>query len=123
MICKDILIIDDDDYIRDLLTDFLSMEGFSCRTAATIDQAVQELNQAAKPFDLILLDRHLDNSRGEDFLTRVQSKSLETPIILLTGDHDIGSREAQEMGAKDVIHKPFSIDFLLNCIRNTMVQP
>jgi len=123
MISKEILIVDDDDYIRELLTDFLSMEGFVCQTVSTVDQAVEALNTATNPYGLILLDRHIENSLGEDFLARIRSKSLKTPVILLTGDHDIGRKEAQDMGAQDVIHKPLDVGHLMTCIRSSMVLP
>lgn len=113
---KDILIIDDEDFIRDLLTDFLSMEGFGCHSAATAEQAFEALAHAARPFDLILLDRHLENSRAEKVIAAFQEQHITVPIILLTGDHEVDTQEARKMGATDVIHKPFQIDNLLQRI-------
>lgn len=122
MISKDILIIDDEDFIRDLLNDFLSLEGFTPQTAASADMAYEILSSCQKPFDLILLDRHLDNSRAEDFIQRINSlpHCTTSPIILLTGDHEVGNEDARQMGAQGVIHKPFQIDSLLKSIEKIL---
>jgi DNA-binding response OmpR family regulator len=114
---KEVLIVDDEEFIRDLLTDFLAMEGFTCHSAATADQAYAAISAAKSPFDLILLDRHLENSRAEIIMTRLSTMRVKSPIILLTGDHEVGLEEARKMGAADVIHKPFQIDNLLNHIQ------
>lgn len=119
---KLVLIIDDEDFIRDLLTDLLSMEGFTCHATATADQAFAAITAATSPFNLILLDRYLENSRAEIIIAKLMTMQVKSPIILLTGDHEVGLEEARKMGAADVIHKPFQIDNLLKHIQ-VLLEP
>jgi len=120
MISKEILIVDDEDFIRDLLTDFLSLEGYICQSAANADEALDKLSRAQTTFALILLDRNLENCLAENLIASIQQMQINTPIILLTGDHEVGSDEARRMGACNVVHKPFQIDTLLTYIRETL---
>ncbi len=123
MISQGILIVDDEDFIRDLLSDFLSLEGYHCRAAASAEEALGLLSPTQNPFDLILVDRHLEHSRAEDFISTIMGRKLSTPIILLTGDHEVGSEEARRMGARGVVHKPFQLDRLLTYIQEILECP
>ncbi len=119
---KNILIIDDEDYIRDLLVDMLTLEGFFCNSAATTDQALQLLAQAENAYSLILLDRHLENHSSDAFLTWAREQPDLPPVVLLTGDHDIGADEARQLGARDIFYKPFQINGLLTRIKELLEQ-
>ena len=100
-----ILVVDDDERIRDLLRRFLMRNGFLVTTARDAAQARRLL--AGLDFDLIVLDVMMP---GEDgfALTRSLRKSRTTPILLLTAKGETGDRiEGLESGADDYLPKPF----------------
>ena len=76
-----ILIVDDDDRIRDLLKDFLSDNHYIVSTAENSDQAKEKLKYLR--FDIIILDVMMPGQNGYDLTKEVKSK-FKVPIILLT---------------------------------------
>ncbi|MEZ5751996.1 MAG: response regulator [Paracoccaceae bacterium] len=100
-----LLIVDDDERIRDLLRRYLIKQGFIVSAARDASHARRLL--AGLAFDLIILDVMMP---GEDGLTLTRSlrQSLSTPIILLTARGETTDRiEGLEAGADDYIPKPF----------------
>jgi len=101
-----ILVVDDDDDIRALLTRYLEMEGYEVAQAADATGAYQAL--ADDPPDLVLLDVMLSPDDGLEVLARIRKES-EVAVILLTGrgaeaDRVVGLK----LGADDYVVKPFS---------------
>jgi len=101
-----ILVVDDEDDIRALLTRYLEMEGYEVAQAADATGAYQAL--ADDPPDLVLLDVMLSPDDGLEVLARIRKES-EVAVILLTGrgaeaDRVVGLK----LGADDYVVKPFS---------------
>jgi len=110
---KKVLVIDDEDFIRELVKDFLELDGVQCIGAETSTDALEEVSNQA--FDLILLDRHLGEMKAEDLIIRIKEIREDVPIVILTGDQhcDMGPLEA--LGVEGVIFKPFQVaDFMKN---------
>lgn len=106
---KKILIVDDEVNICEMVTDFLSEQGFAVASVHTTDDAVKKIT-VFQP-DLVLLDVRLPTIGGIEFCRRLRSddKTRHLPIIMLT----VQSMETDkviglEMGADDYITKPFS---------------
>lgn len=76
-----VLVVDDDENIRDLLVFVLKRDGYSTETAASCDTAVKKIN-TLKPC-LIILDLSLKNSSGLDVLEKMDDKTI--PVIIMTG--------------------------------------
>ena len=113
---KHILIVDDDNRIRDLLKEYLNENNFIVSTSENADNAKIKLTQFK--FDLIVLDVMMPGQDGYD-LTKEIKKSIKTPIILLTAKGDVENRiEGLELGADDYIGKPFEPKELLLRIKN-----
>ena len=111
-----ILIVDDDDRIRNLLKDYLSENNYAVSTAENADQAKEKL-QFIK-FDIIILDVMMPGQNGYE-LTKEVKKLLKTPIILLTAKGEVENRiKGLELGADDYIGKPFEPKELLLRIKN-----
>tara|TARA_B100001057_G_scaffold61413_1_gene54797 strand:+ start:3041 stop:3718 length:678 start_codon:yes stop_codon:yes gene_type:complete len=111
-----ILIVDDDDRIRNLLKDYLSENGYIVSTAENAEQAKKKL-QLIK-FDIIILDVMMPGQNGYD-LTKDVKKLIKTPIILLTARGEVENRiKGLELGADDYIGKPFEPKELLLRIKN-----
>ena len=113
-----ILIVDDDDKIRNLLKDYLTENNYIVSTAENADQAKIKLDYFK--FDLIILDVMMPGQSGYD-LTKDLKKHIKTPIILLTAKGEVESRiKGLELGADDYLGKPFEPKELLLRIKNVV---
>ncbi len=111
-----ILIVDDDDRIRNLLKDYLSENNYVVSTAENADQAKKKLEYIL--FDIIILDVMMPGQNGYD-LTKEIKKKISIPIILLTAKGEVENRiKGLELGADDYIGKPFEPKELLLRIKN-----
>ena len=113
-----ILIVDDDDRIRDLLKNFLSENNYIVSTAENSDQAKEKLKYLR--FDIIILDVMMPGQNGYDLTKEIKSK-FKIPIILLTAKGEVENRiKGLELGADDYISKPFEPKELLLRIKNIL---
>jgi DNA-binding response OmpR family regulator len=109
---KRILVVEDEQKIRDALKDFLEFKGFEVFTAVDGADAVNK--PAACKADLILLDLMLPKISGEDLCRQWRQKGMQTPIIMLTAKGQEKEKIAGlNLGADDYIIKPFSLEELL----------
>ncbi len=113
-----ILVVDDEEAVRDMLKYALEEEGYGV-VAATDGNSALALLLEHKP-DLVLLDIQLPDIHGYRVLERIRERS-EVPVIMLTGvDHPISVQHSVSLGADDYVRKPFQIDQLLLRIRNKL---
>ena len=111
-----ILIVDDDDRIRNLLKDYLSENDYIVSTTENADQAKEKLEYFK--FDIIILDVMMPGQNGYEFTKEVK-KQIKVPIILLTAKGEVENRiKGLELGADDYIGKPFEPKELLLRIKN-----
>ena len=111
-----ILIVDDDNRIRDLLKEYLKENNYIVSTSENAENAKIKLTHFK--FDLIVLDVMMPGQSGDD-LTKELKKRMEIPIILLTAKGEVESRiKGLELGADDYISKPFEPKELLLRIKN-----
>ncbi len=109
---KKVLVIDDEDFIRELVKDFLEMEDILCDGAETAEEAMELLRN--NQYKLILLDRNLGKSRAEDILVDIRRVNPKVPVIILTGDADCSEEYASKIGANGIVFKPFQVsDFMV----------
>ena len=111
-----ILIVDDDDRIRNLLKDYLSENNYIVSTAENAEQAKEKLEYIK--YDIIILDVMMPGQNGYELTKEVKKKS-KVPIILLTAKGEVENRiKGLELGADDYIGKPFEPKELLLRIKN-----
>ncbi len=111
-----ILIVDDDDRIRNLLKDYLSENNYIVSTAENSDQAKERMKLIK--FDILILDVMMPGQNGYE-LTKEIKKNIKVPIILLTAKGEVENRiKGLELGADDYIGKPFEPKELLLRIKN-----
>ena len=111
---SDILVIDDEQDIRELIGDILDDEGHSTRLARNSQTAFEEINRAEP--DLIILDIWLKDSEfdGIDILKKTKLDNPNIPVVIISGHGNIEiAVAAVKQGAYDFIEKPFNIDQLL----------
>jgi two-component system phosphate regulon response regulator OmpR len=101
-----LLVVDDDRRIRDLLSRFLSSEGYRVTTAETAADARAKLRSLS--FDLLILDVMMPGESGFDFAKSMRAAADNVPILMLTARDAAESRiKGLEMGADDYLSKPF----------------
>jgi len=111
-----ILVVDDDDGIRDLVKQFLNQNNYLVTTAKSAEDALDKVKIIK--FDLIVLDIMMPGKSGLEF-TNENKKKLDTPIILLTAKGEASERvEGLEIGADDYLAKPFEPKELILRINN-----
>lgn len=113
----DILIVDDEQDIRDLVSGVLDDEGYGTRTAATADEALTALDERLP--SLILLDVWLRGSSmdGIELLKAIKQRDPQIPVIVFSGHGNIDTAVAAiAQGAADFIEKPFEAGKLLHLV-------
>ena len=113
-----ILIVDDDDRIRELVKQYLNENDYLVTTANSAEDAKEKVNIIK--FDIIILDIMMPGQSGLDF-TNENKKKINTPIILLTAKGESSDRiEGLEIGADDYLAKPFEPKELVLRIKNIL---
>ena len=113
-----ILIVDDDDRIRELVKQYLNENDYLVTTANSAEDAKEKVNIIK--FDIIILDIMMPGQSGLDF-TNENKKKINTPIILLTAKGEPSNRiEGLEIGADDYLAKPFEPKELVLRIKNIL---
>jgi two-component system, OmpR family, alkaline phosphatase synthesis response regulator PhoP len=111
---KKVLVIDDEDFIRELVKDFLELDKVYCKGAENSSAALEIITK--EKFDLILLDRNLGKMKAEDFIAQIKEIQEDTPILILTGDQRCDADYLEEIGADGIIFKPFQVAYFMECI-------
>tara|TARA_Y100000590_G_C15515734_1_gene937239 strand:+ start:380 stop:1057 length:678 start_codon:yes stop_codon:yes gene_type:complete len=113
-----ILVVDDDDRIRELVKQYLDENNYLITTANTAEDAKKKVDLVK--FDLIVLDIMMPGQSGLEF-TEENKKKIATPILLLTAKGEAKERiEGLEIGADDYLPKPFEPKELLLRIENIL---
>jgi len=113
-----ILIVDDDDRIRELVKQYLNENDYLVTTANSAEDAKEKVDIIK--FDIIILDIMMPGQSGLDF-TNENKKKINTPIILLTAKGEPSDRiEGLEIGADDYLAKPFEPKELVLRIKNIL---
>ncbi len=111
-----ILVVDDEQVIREILADFLSMEGFVVRTAADGSEALVELSRAH--YDLVLSDLKMPNMGGIELLGAIQKHTPSVVTVIMTGFGTVETAiDAMKRGAYDYLLKPFKVEEVVHTIR------
>lgn len=113
----DILIVDDEEDIRDLIAGILQDEGYETRVAGDSESALREI-EARRP-SLLLQDIWLQGSKrdGLEVLRLVKSRHKDLPVIMISGHANIETAvKAIKLGAYDFIEKPFQTDKLIHLV-------
>ena len=111
-----ILVVDDDDRIRELVKEYLNENGFTVSTANSAEEAKIRLNYFK--FNLLILDVMMPGQNGFE-LTKEIKKILDVPVMLLTAKGEVEDRIlGLELGADDYLGKPFEPKELLLRIKN-----
>ncbi|MBL8731587.1 MAG: sigma-54-dependent Fis family transcriptional regulator [Planctomycetes bacterium] len=114
-----VLIVDDEDGVREGLRTMLQKEGLHVETAGTAEEGLRRLDN--RSFDLVFLDLHLPGADGLSTLAKFRRGTPPADIVVLTGYGTVSNTvEAMRKGASDVIEKPFAGDRILAVVRRVL---
>ena len=119
---KKILLVDDDDDLREALSEQLVMtEDFDIFEAADGSAAMDRVKEAL--YDLVILDVGLPDTDGRELCKLMRKQGVKSPVLMLTGhDSDADTILGLDAGANDYVTKPFKFPVLLARIRAQLRQ-
>jgi two-component system, NtrC family, sensor kinase len=113
-----ILIVDDEDLIRETFASFLE-ENYTCKTAASSDEALAHL--AADDYALVLSDIQMPGRNGVELLRDIRTRYPDTAVIMCSGiDRPQRIRDALRLGAVDYLIKPCELEVLSFCVERAL---
>lgn len=117
-----LLVVEDDDTIRDTIRDALFIEGFEVMACADGREALELLQQPGHPaYDLVVLDLMLPGLSGLDLCRQLRASGDQTPILVVSArDHETDRVLGLEVGADDYLVKPFGMRELVARARALM---
>ena len=108
-----ILVVEDDNGLREALVDTLLLGGYECREADSGERALLALSR--QPFDMVISDIQMGGMDGLTLLATIRQQYPQIPVLLMTAYANIdGAVRAMREGAIDYLAKPFSPEVLLN---------
>src|SRR5438046_4837087 len=115
-----ILIVDDEDPIREVVSSMLTSANFNCRQAASGMEALALLD-SGEQFELMLSDLMMANLDGIGLLEKTKERFPDMPVVMVTAVHDISvALGALRNGAYDYLLKPFEREQLLATVRRAL---
>jgi DNA-binding NtrC family response regulator len=108
-----VLVVDDELLLRWSIGETLKEQGHSVVEAETGAAALRELRNSLPPVDVVVLDYRLPDTQNLSLLAQVRRIAPKTPVILMTafGTPELVA-EAMDLGAYDIMNKPFDMDAL-----------
>ena len=116
-----VLVVDDEEVMRDVLGSVLGGEGYAVRFAATGPDAIAEVRES--PVDAVILDLMLPGMSGLEVLDELKRFDADLPVLMLTAQASIETAiSAMKKGAFDYVTKPFKHDELLILLKKALDQ-
>lgn len=113
-----VLVVDDDDAIRDTLYELLSEE-YVCQTAETAEKAFARLE--ADAYDVVLTDISMPGLSGLELLGHIRQKFPDTPVIIISGISDQEHAHGLiKLGAFDFLLKPFRLEVVEKSVKRAV---
>jgi two-component system, NtrC family, nitrogen regulation response regulator NtrX len=116
-----LLVVDDEEGIRESLASILQDEGYHVESVASAEEALQRA--AGGEFEVVLLDVWLPGMDGLEALSRIQASAHPPAVIMISGHGTIETAvRATKLGAFDFIEKPLSLEKIIVLVRNAIQQ-
>jgi DNA-binding response OmpR family regulator len=110
-----VLVVDDDPMVREVISTYLSEDGYVVELAVNGREALEKFSAAE--FDIVLTDRSMPEMGGDELAREVKMKNANMPVILLTGFGDIMAASGEKPAGVDVVmNKPFTMAGLQNTL-------
>ncbi|MBS1120406.1 MAG: response regulator receiver modulated metal dependent phosphohydrolase [Deltaproteobacteria bacterium] len=116
-----ILVVDDERVIREILAEFLALEGFTVHTVEDGEKALTELR--LRPYDLLITDLKMPRLSGLQLLEKVEQERLGVLTVLMTGFGTVETAiEAMKKGAYDYLLKPFKVEEVIHVVERALYR-
>ena len=114
-----ILVVDDDNNLRETLVDLLEMEGYKIYQAASSQECLEICS--SEFFNVILMDYNLAGENGMELIRKIRSFNKESQIIMITAYASLGAiMEAMQESVYDFLIKPVDFDYLKRTINRAL---
>jgi two-component system alkaline phosphatase synthesis response regulator PhoP len=114
---KRILVIDDQESMRSIISQMLKDKGYAVVAAADGEEGLKLFSQKPELIDLVIADVNMPKKDGFEVLRTIKSSRPQTPVILMTGaNEDMAKYFGKEFKADGIINKPFAVEETLNTI-------
>jgi response regulator RpfG family c-di-GMP phosphodiesterase len=111
-----ILVVDDERVIREILSDFLSLEGYLVRTVEDGVEALKELQR--RSYNLVISDLKMPNMGGLELIQQITAQQIPVLTVIMTGFGTVETAiEAMKQGAYDYILKPFKVEEVVHIVQ------
>src|SRR6266545_543531 len=111
-----VLVVDDEKFIREILAEFLGMEGYLVRTAEDGSSALAELGRSH--YDLVISDLKMPKMGGMELLEAINKVAPNALTVIMTGFGTVETAiDAMKRGAYDYVLKPFKIEEVIHIIQ------
>src|SRR5689334_13323064 len=110
-----VLVVDDEKVIREILSDFLTMEGYVVRTVEDGENALKELER--RSYNMVISDLKMPGMGGLELLEKIAELRQNVLTVIMTGFGTVETAiEAMKKGAYDYILKPFKIEEVVHVV-------
>ena len=119
-----ILLVDDDPHVLDFISEVLEGEGFRCVRMSSGQRVVELLE--AEPIQLVILDLLMPRMDGWQVLEAMKAKQLtpRIPVLIVSAvPSETSKKKALDMGARDYILKPFSVERFQQAVHGALSAP
>lgn len=114
-----VFVVDDDDAVRDSIKTLLEVYGFDVEDFASTGEFANSYRKPSR--GCLILDQHLALTTGLDFLKSAAGRSLDIPVILITGQGDPKvEQRAYEAGIAEYLQKPIAQKLLLSTVERVL---
>jgi len=111
-----VLVVDDEKVIREILSEFLTMEGYVVRAVEDGQRALDELK--LRPYDMVISDLKMPKLSGLQLLEKITEANLNVLTVIMTGFGTVETAiEAMKKGAYDYILKPFKVEEVIHVVQ------
>ncbi|MEK6793813.1 MAG: response regulator [Spirochaetota bacterium] len=113
-----ILVLDDNDDVRDEIVEFLELTGYTAVGLRCASEALKAIEKS--PPDILILDLRMPDMDGMQVLEKLKAMNVHLDIIMASGyvDQEMESK-AKELGATAVLHKPLAVEAIIAAIQKT----
>ncbi len=116
-----ILVVDDERVIREILAEFLALEGYAVHTVEDGEKALTELR--LRPYDLLITDLKMPKLSGLQLLEKIEQERLGVLTVLMTGFGTVETAiEAMKKGAYDYLLKPFKVEEVIHVVERALYR-
>ncbi len=114
-----IMIVDDDSAVRQVLHEIVTVYGYQAIQAESATEAITQLTK--EKVDLILLDLHMPDISGDQFLEFIRKKGFNTAVVVVSAHVDKeAARELGKLGIKGIITKPFEVERVIDVMNQAL---